>query len=117
MTYIVIVMLVLYALYYRYVPVRGVKELTSLSSYEQVTLLDVRDYNEADEMNGALRVPVAYLKRYYQTIPNRQVIVIAKSNLEKNAAIRLLGRYHFSIEGYYIKGHEHVNELNMVKCH
>ncbi|KFZ43411.1 sulfurtransferase [Anoxybacillus flavithermus] len=117
MTYIVIGMSLLYALYYRYVPVRGVKELTSLSSYEHVTLLDVRDYNEADEMKGALRIPVAYLKRYYQTIPNRQVIVIAKSHLEKNVAIRLLRRYHFSVQGYYIKEHEHTNALKMVKCH
>ncbi|MED0657313.1 rhodanese-like domain-containing protein [Anoxybacillus ayderensis] len=117
MIYTVIALFVLYALYYRYVPVRGVKGLTSLSSYEHVTLLDVRDYNEKDEMNGALRIPVAYLKRHYQAIPNRQVIVIAKSHLEKNVAIRLLRRYHFSVQGYYIKEHEHANALKMVKCH
>ncbi len=117
MIYAILGMLVLYALYYRYVPVRGVKELTSLSSYEHVTLLDVRDYNEKDEMNGALRIPVAYLKRHYQAIPNRQVIIIAKNHLEKNVAIRLLRRYHFSVQGYYIKEYERTNTLKVVKCH
>ncbi|WP_461200381.1 sulfurtransferase [Anoxybacillus sp. TBDG-1] len=117
MIYTIIGMFVLYALYYRYVPVRGVKRLQSLRTDGQVTLLDVRDYNEEDGIEGALRIPIAYFKRHYRAIPHREVVVVAHNELEKNVAIRLLRRYHFSVQGYYIKEHEHVHELNMAKCH
>lgn len=95
----------------------GVKELQSLRIDGQVTLLDVRDYNEEDEINGAIRIPIAYFKRHYRAIPHREVVVVAHSEMEKNVAIRLLRRYHFSVQGYYIKGRKHVNALNVVKCH
>ncbi|WP_297989340.1 sulfurtransferase [Anoxybacillus sp.] len=117
MMYGFILMLVLYALYYRYVPVRGVKKLQVLSTHKHVTILDVRDYNEADDIDGARRIPVAYLKRYYETIPHREVVVIANDALEKNVAIRLLRRYHFSVKGYYIKEKESAHKWTMVKCH
>lgn len=95
----------------------GVKELQSLRIDGQVTLLDVRDYNEEDEINGAIRIPIAYFKRHYRAIPHREVVVVAHSNMEKNVDICLLRRYHFSVQGYYIKGRKHVNALNVVKCH
>ncbi|SFA42741.1 hypothetical protein SAMN05216169_100647 [Anoxybacillus pushchinoensis] len=117
MTYAFILMFVLYALYYRYVPVRGVKELQMLPTHKHVTILDVRDYNEADDIDKAHRIPVAYLKRYYETIPHREVIVIANDALEKNVAIRLLRRYRFSVKGYYIKEKGNVHKWDMVECH
>ncbi|WP_231735338.1 rhodanese-like domain-containing protein [Gracilibacillus massiliensis] len=65
-------------------------------------ILDIRDYQKAakDKVDGAIVIPVPYLRRYYSEISSQSIYVIASNHLEKNLAIRFLKNKGFDVIGY-----------------
>ncbi|NBJ69428.1 sulfurtransferase [Roseburia sp. 1XD42-34] len=101
-----IVAIVLSVLYKRYIPVRGVRSIEKdklIAHSNHAVLVDLRDYNTSykDKFEQALCLPLAYLNRHYQDIPNCSVILVASNNVEKNIASRFLRNKGFSVKGYY----------------
>jgi rhodanese-related sulfurtransferase len=97
-------------LYKRYVPVRGVRN----NSWEdldlkKVAVIDLRDYNESYKtpIKGAKNIPIAYLNRFYNEIPKRELYVIGSSSLEKNIGIRFLRQKGFKVIGFTIIESDH----------
>lgn len=85
-------------LYKRYFPVLGIKcrQLKELDLSTMV-ILDLRDYNESckSPIEGAINIPLAYLKRNFHEIPNRNIHLVVTSLLKKNIGIRdLKGKGH-----------------------
>lgn len=106
MIYLTIFSLLLALLMYkRYFPVLGVPtiNLNNLKS-ENVKLLDLRDFNQSykDQIDGSVNIPIAYLNRNIDEIPNVELYVIASSALEKNVGIRWLRKKGFHVVGYSI---------------
>ncbi|WP_379971248.1 hypothetical protein [Ectobacillus sp. sgz5001026] len=104
---LLILLLICYQLYERYVPVYGVNKITNEDCKEtirNVVCLDVRDYQDAykDPIEGSKNLPYGYLKRYLDEIENRDIVIIASDAILKNISIRLLRRHGFRIQGYYI---------------
>ncbi|MDZ5471265.1 hypothetical protein SM124_05850 [Bacillus sp. 31A1R] len=97
----ILVSIVVWLLYKRYVPVRGVPCIQSFN-HDIITIVDVRDYNESSNSNipGAINIPVAYLDRYYNEINNKKIYIVAADHLEKNVSIRSLRKRGFSVMGY-----------------
>lgn len=116
MIYLILSLLVILVIVYkRYFPVLGVKcsRLDELD-LTNVEILDVRDYNESYKkpIEGALNIPVAYLKRHFNEIPHKDLHLVVSSLLEKNVGIRALKQ-----KGYKIVGYSLVNLNNLNKCH
>ncbi|HEY4600930.1 MAG TPA: hypothetical protein VIG73_06580 [Cerasibacillus sp.] len=106
MEYILLGMMfiIILSIYYkRYVPVPGVKRLEKMMPEEDVTLIDVRDYNEIayDEDSQITHIPIPYLGRNYQQIPTKKVAIIASDRISRNVSIRDLRKYGFQVVGYY----------------
>jgi rhodanese-related sulfurtransferase len=100
-----IISLFLVTLYFnRYVPVRNVPAVNT--EQKDVVLVDLRDYQDSAKypVNGAINIPCGYLKRYKREIPNRQIVIIASNDVEKNFGARLLKKYGFTVKGYTITG-------------
>ncbi len=95
-------------LYKRYVPVLGVpcREDFSDQLDSNDILLDIRDYNVASKnpINGSYSIPAAYLLRYMEEIPGKQVHIVASDRLEKNWAIRVLRKKGYRVIGYSLAG-------------
>jgi rhodanese-related sulfurtransferase len=116
MIYLILALLViLVILYNRYFPVLGVK----CSQLEEVDLtnleiLDVRDYNESykNPIEGALNIPIAYLKRHINEIPQKNLHLVVSSLLEKNVGVRALKQ-----KGYRIVGYSYVSQNRINECH
>jgi hypothetical protein len=116
MIYLILTLLViLVILYKRYFPVLGVKcsQLEELD-LTKLEILDVRDYNESykNPIEGALNIPIAYLKRHISEIPHRELHLVVSSLLEKNVGIRALKH-----KGYQIVGYSFVSQNNLNECH
>ncbi len=90
-------------IYVRYAPVKGIPciENTKKCDMEIVTL-DIRDYQQAsnDVIDGAIVIPVPYLRRYHNEIPSSKLHIVATDHLEKNIAIRFLQNKGYEIVGY-----------------
>ncbi|WP_249260755.1 sulfurtransferase [Virgibacillus pantothenticus] len=104
-----IVAFILYVVYKRYIPVRGVRSIEKdklIAHSDHTVLVDLRDYNTSykDKLDQALCLPLAYLNRHYQDIPGCSVILVASSKVEKNMATRFLRNKGFSVKGYYFIG-------------
>lgn len=97
--------IVIFILYRRYFPVFGVQcnRLRDLD-LDKINVIDVRDYNESykNPIDGAINIPIAYLKRNYYEIPNRDLHVVVSSLVEKNMGIRFLRQKGFRVAGYTI---------------
>jgi len=106
---LLIILGIIYELFKRYFPVVGVR-YTSLKDIEgnSIQVLDIRDYNESytEAVKGAINIPVAYLKRGYHDIPNKNVHLVTSSLIEKNLGIRILRRKGFRIVGYTVVDHK-----------
>lgn len=91
-------------IYKRYVPVHGISSVSQDLFQENVVLLDLRDYQTTYKcpICHSVNIPFAYLKRYYEEIPDKKIIVLASDTVEKNLAIRFLIRKNFAIQGYMI---------------
>lgn len=106
MLYIAIIftVLIVYFLYMRYVPVRGIPCVDQKRLNQEVVKLDVRDYaiSAKENIANSIPIPVAYLKRHHHQIPNRKIYVIASDTIEKNMGIRFLKQRKYKIAGYTI---------------
>lgn len=93
-----------YIVFVRYFPVKGIPCVALNKMQEDVIKLDVRDYNEAAKhsIGNAITIPVAYLKRHYEEIPNQRIYLIASDPVEKNIGIRILQQRNYNIVGYTI---------------
>ncbi|MYL59452.1 hypothetical protein GLW20_18250 [Virgibacillus halodenitrificans] len=95
-----------YFVYQRYMPVRGIKQMTpqevAASREENVQLLDIRDYQTSnrDFIIDAHCLPLPYLKRHYHEIPNKRIILIGTDLVEKNLAARFLKGKGIEVTGY-----------------
>ncbi|MEO2076235.1 MAG: sulfurtransferase [Bacillus sp. (in: firmicutes)] len=96
--------LIIFSIYQRYVPVRGISPVQNFTDNGEFVLLDLRDYQTTskEEIPNAVNIPYAYLKRYYKEIPNKKLLIIASDSIEKNLAIRFLRKRNFSIQGFMI---------------
>lgn len=96
----------------RYIPVRGIDQHDLY--IEDAKILDVRDYNDSylDEIPGALNIPVAYLKRYFNEIPKDKIFIVASDTIEKNISVRFLRRKGFNVVGYTF-----INNTREEFCH
>ncbi|OYD56917.1 hypothetical protein CGZ90_15305 [Fictibacillus aquaticus] len=68
-------------------------------------LLDVRDYIEAHQhpLNvGQCHIPLAYLKRNFSEINQKELILLASSLREVSVAERFLQRKSVRVVGYHI---------------
>ncbi|MBU9714193.1 hypothetical protein [Evansella tamaricis] len=88
----------------RYFPVRGVKMVNPQTINNDVTVLDIRDYNEAykNENKGIVNIPLPYLNRFYSEINGEKILVLSSDSVGKNLSVRFLRKKGFKIEGYYI---------------
>jgi len=106
---IIIFALIAGLLYVRYVPVRGVPcvEHVSEKNLQNALILDLRGYSEAknNPIHGAYNLPLAYLKRHYQTIEKRDIVVVASDSVCKNLGTRFLKRKGFNVIGYSFTSH------------
>lgn len=89
----------------RYFPVKDLQgaDLKN-TNFDVVDIIDLRDYNESykNPIEEAINIPTAYLKRYYNEIPNHFLHVIASDSLEKNVGIRFLRQKGYNVVGYTI---------------
>ncbi|MCA0971288.1 sulfurtransferase [Halobacillus litoralis] len=87
---------------YRYMPVLGVKPLDIDEWTEDVVLLDARDYQTSsrDRVEGAYCIPLSYLNRHYQDLPDQEIVLIVRDQVEKNLSTRLLRKKGFHVVGY-----------------
>lgn len=103
--FILAIIVILFIFYTRYFPISGVPLLHFKDiEWDKVVVVDLRDYNVSYKhpVNGAINIPVAYLKRHYHEIPNKVVHVVVSSSIEKNIGIRFLRKKGFRVSGYTI---------------
>ncbi|MCA1320023.1 hypothetical protein LC085_08920 [Bacillus tianshenii] len=103
---LVIICMITFFLYIRYVPVYGVPCIGSEIQDNDVKILDVRDYNQSykDPIINSINIPVAYLKRNYRELYHSNIIVVASDSLEKNVSIRFLKNKGVNVLGYSFTG-------------
>lgn len=100
-----LIVTMIYQVYVRYVPVCGVSSvsLQQLSGMkkENITVVDLREYNEATALpiQAAISLPLSYLKRNYQQLPCKDVIVVTSDSITTNLGVRKLKRYGFRVKG------------------
>ncbi|WCK53905.1 sulfurtransferase [Aneurinibacillus sp. Ricciae_BoGa-3] len=91
-------------IYNRYAPVRGISciKIENALVNKKVVLVDLRDYNEAAKQPvfQALNIPSAYLKRYYHSIKDQDIIIITADEISKNTGIRFLRRKGCHVVAY-----------------
>lgn len=96
---------VIYSLFKRYFPVCGVRyhDLNDLE-LDEIKIIDVRDFNESykNPIKGAINLPLAYLKRNLNEIPDRKLHVVGSNKIDRNVAIRFFRQKGFHVNGYTI---------------
>ncbi|SET35957.1 hypothetical protein SAMN05216389_109160 [Oceanobacillus limi] len=102
-----LIILLLYFLYRRYIPVFGLTNLGKkrpIKASNGAILLDVRAYNIScnNRPDMVMCLPLAYFNRYYKEIPNEPVILVASNGMEKNLASRFLKNKGYNVIGYYL---------------
>lgn len=106
MTLLIVIAIVLtFILYKRYFPAFGVHCINLKDiDLDKIKVLDIRDYNDSynNLVQGAINIPIAYLKRNINQIPNNDLHLVASHSLEKNVGIRFLRKRGFRVAGYTI---------------
>ena len=100
---IVVSIFILYILYKRYMPVAGVHHQDiQIGTQDEKVIVDLRDYNNvhANVSEEVIHIPIAYIKRKYQEIPDRHVHIIVDNEIEKNMGVRLLRRKGINVVSY-----------------
>ncbi|PLT30920.1 sulfurtransferase [Peribacillus deserti] len=103
---ILLVISLLPILYKRYYPVKGTACIENRIDlkHNDMTVLDIRDYNQrgthSDE--DSINIPYAYLYRYYGEIPYRKLHLIASDKLEYRLGIRFLRAKGFDVSSYML---------------
>ncbi|MEC3885314.1 rhodanese [Halobacillus sp. HZG1] len=92
---------------HRYLPASHVKkmDMSEVTSEDgMVVPVDTRDYQTSsqDKLGQAVCLPLAYLERHHQDIPQRPIVLICSDEVEKNLAARLLKRKGYEVIGYTI---------------
>ncbi|MYL72310.1 hypothetical protein GLW00_15805 [Halobacillus litoralis] len=92
---------------HRYLPASHVKkmDMSEVTSEDgMVVPVDTRDYQTSsqDKLAHAVCLPLAYLERHHQDIPQRPIVLICSDEVEKNLAARLLKRKGYEVIGYTI---------------
>ncbi|RXI96139.1 sulfurtransferase [Anaerobacillus alkaliphilus] len=116
----IVTIVFLFFLYERYVPIIGIRSVDVQTEKfdENVVLLDVRDYNIAFKSpvkEVSIHLPLAYLKRNFQDVRGKNVVVIASDQLLVNLSARFLRRRGIRIIGYYTQ-QSSGQELSTVPC-
>lgn len=95
-----------YVLYVRYYPIKGVPciDIHQLSKKTNNVKVDIRDYNTSAKgtVSNSVLMPIAYLRRYHNEIPAKQIYLIAADKVERNLATRMLKQKGFQVIGYTI---------------
>lgn len=101
---LVLLLPIIYTVYFRYIPVKGVKCVDYHQLDQHQIKVDLRDYNDSAKelIDQAIPLPVAYIKRFHHELPNGSLYVIASSIVEKNIGIRLLKRHGYQVAGYTV---------------
>lgn len=106
------IIFVIYSLYKRYFPVHGVRyyTLTDLE-LDEIKIIDVRDFTESymNPITGSINIPLAYLKRNLNEIPDRKLHVVGSNKVDKNVAIRFLRQ-----KGFHVKEYTIMNQNNLL---
>jgi hypothetical protein len=110
---IIAVLFVVYSMFYRYFPVKGIHCIPpeKIIIDNNLTLLDVRDYNvsSSDTVTNALNIPYAYLKRYYREVSGKSIVLIVSDPLLLNVSVRYLRRKNIQVVGYYLSAEQNIN--------
>lgn len=99
-------------LYQRYFPVLGVRCIQlKVLELDKIMVIDVRDFNVSYKtpIEGAINIPIAYLNRYFNDIPNRDLHLVVSSSIEKNIGTRLLRQKGFRVIGYTNTNDDKIN--------
>jgi len=110
---VLLIMYTIYVLFQRYVPVIQASYIDHVHQADnEHVVIDLRDYISSSHLpiKGAYEIPLAYLKRHTDKIPNQKVIVIASDSVEKNIGMRVLKRRGFEVVGFYYPN-EKINEV------
>ncbi|MEC5424858.1 hypothetical protein QGM71_15335 [Virgibacillus sp. C22-A2] len=94
-------------LYKRYMPVWGmVKYDLTYTHYskEDVIILDIRDYQTScrETKDGTFCIPLPYLNRHFTDLPDKAIILVASSHVEKNLSARILKNKGMRVIGYHL---------------
>lgn len=107
---IIVAIVTIYLLSKRYFRIFGLdymeKKVIESSTFN---IVDLRDYNDAynNPFQGAINIPLAYLKRYYKELPNSDLVIVASNHLELKMGIRILRKRGFKVVGYTLTNHKH----------
>lgn len=116
-----IVVIILYSIYKRYITPCGIKEVDEESMFDQnIEVLDLRDFHHSNRLpyKGATNIPFPYLKRYYKDLKEIRICVIASDITDINLSSRFLKSKGYDVIGYYLLSEQKkspcIIELN---CH
>ncbi|WP_394185651.1 rhodanese-like domain-containing protein [Metabacillus halosaccharovorans] len=102
-----------YFLFLRSFPVFGLVDIEKKKvETNNFYVIDLRDYNESykDPLNIGMNIPIAYLKRYYNEIPNLELIVVASNCMERNIGVRILRKKGFKVVGYKMTSRKEIGK-------
>ncbi|MFQ3543934.1 hypothetical protein Q7A53_07595 [Halobacillus rhizosphaerae] len=102
-------------LYRRYLPVPGVNPINIYEeneSLEGLVIVDTRDYQTSsrDKIPSAYCMPLPYLNRHYNELPDQGIIIFAADYVEKNLSARILRSKGKCIAGYCLAGNLERND-------
>lgn len=104
---VIISIIIIRSLYYRYVPTSKVKERDINQTIEknEATILDIRDFNVSyrDPISNAVNIPFSYLNRYHHELGSNPIVIISPDTVGKNMSTRFLKRKGYSVIGFHIK--------------
>ncbi len=104
MIFLIISLFVIFIIFYkRYFPILGVPCIALQDiDLENIKVIDVRDFNESynKPIKDATNIPIAYLRRNINEVPNSDLHLIVSNALEKNVGIRFLRKKGFRVTGY-----------------
>ncbi|WP_079709066.1 hypothetical protein [Paraliobacillus ryukyuensis] len=107
-----------YLVYIRYFPIKGIPciDMQQLSENKANVKVDIRDYNDSSKgaIADSILMPVAYLRRYHNQIPSKQIYLIASDKIERNLAIRILKQKGYQVIGYTITKCQCPREANEI---
>ncbi|OIJ19270.1 hypothetical protein BKP45_14030 [Anaerobacillus alkalidiazotrophicus] len=115
----VTILLKVYYLYRRHFPVKGIEciKLDKIVKTNNAYILDIRDYELAHhhQIKGTINIPLAYLKRNYRGLNEKNVYIIASNIVDVNISSRFLLRKGIKINGFYLIHHPN-KKSNIQNC-
>ncbi|GEL08727.1 rhodanese-like domain-containing protein [Salisediminibacterium halotolerans] len=109
---VLILILLFSVIYYsmRYIPLKGVNQISASSLTEFTTgtdvknkplVIDVREFHEAkrEPVRNSTNIPLPYLKRHYPRENKSPVLIVGKDSVEINLAARFLKKKGFCVAG------------------